>query len=108
MKARDRPHLSRPAADASLLEGDWRAAWAKTLIQEGKLEQARRQVALAQTAYAQQSSLSYPHYNLGQLYLRLDEPGKARAFFMRFLELEPEGDRADQTRRLLLQLGGSS
>ena len=108
MKARDRSHLSKPAADASLLEGDWRAAWAKTLIQEGKREEARRQVALAQTAYAQQSSLSYPNYNLGLLYLRLDEPGRARVFFMRFLELEPEGVRADQTRRLLLQLGGSS
>ena len=107
-KARDHPHLAKPAADASLLEGDWRAAWAKALIQEGKREEARRQVALAQTAYAQQSSLSYPNYNLGLLYLKLDEPGRARAFFMRFLELEPEGDRADQIRRLLLQLGGSS
>ncbi|MBI4573733.1 MAG: hypothetical protein HY713_10685 [candidate division NC10 bacterium] len=45
---------------------------------------------------------------LGLLYLGLEEPGRARAFFMRFLELEPDGARADQIRRLLLQLGGSS
>ncbi len=108
MKARDRPHLSKLAAEASLLEGDWRAAWAKSLIQEGRREEARRQVALAQAAYAQQSGLSYPYYNLGLLYLRLEEPGKAKAFFAQFLEREPEGIRADQIRRLLLQLGGSS
>jgi len=89
---------------ALVMEGDYRALWAKELIEQGRREEARQQVEQAATAYSRTAEVSYPYYNIGLLYLKLDESAKARAAFDRFLTLEPEGPRADQVRRLLLKL----
>ncbi len=104
-KARQGPGFPKIASAASLLEGDYRALWARKLLAEGKREEAKRQAIQAEAAYAAHANLSYPAYNLGQLYLTLNEPGKAKAFFDQFLILEPEGPRADRVRRLRERLG---
>ena len=88
-------------------EGDYRAQWAEQLLAEGKRDEAKQQVALAEAAYAGHRPLSALHYHLGLLYLKLDEPAKARAFFERFLALEPDSPQAEQVRRLLSRLEGS-
>jgi hypothetical protein len=95
------PGLRWWSVPASLPEGDYRVLWARQLLKEGRREAARQQVEGAESAYAAHSDLSYPAYNLGELYLALDEPGKAKAFFQRFLALEPEGPRADRVRIFL-------
>jgi tetratricopeptide (TPR) repeat protein len=96
--------LTTLASEASLLEGDYRAQWAKRLIEEGRLAEARRQVERASEAYAPHLGLGYPSYNLGLLYLRLNEREKARALFQRFLEIEPDDPRSSQVRRILAGL----
>jgi len=103
------PRFAEWVATTSLLEGDYRAQWAKQLLEEGKREEARRQVARAEAAYARRVNLnpSVPYYNLGQLYFALDEPTKARVFFKMFLAFEPDGPRADRVRRLLAGLKDS-
>jgi tetratricopeptide (TPR) repeat protein len=104
-KVQPYPRLAGAAEEISLWEGDYRAQWAKELLATGKQEEARHQVALAETAYAQYyPRLSYPNYNLGLLYLKLGEATKARSFLERFLALEPSGSRSERVRALLATL----
>jgi 4-amino-4-deoxy-L-arabinose transferase-like glycosyltransferase len=98
------PQFAKVVEETSLREGDYRAQWARQLLAEEKQEEARQQVALAETVYAQHPNLSYPNYNLGLLYLRLGEATKARGFLERFLALEPSGTRAERVRALLATL----
>lgn len=105
-KAGQRPAFAEVIPQARLYEGNHRAAWAGQLIKEGKREEARRQVELAQAAYRGQR-LTAPLATLGNLYLKLEEPEKAKRLFERFLELEPEGLTADAVRRILRRLEGS-
>jgi tetratricopeptide (TPR) repeat protein len=97
------PRSAGVVLDAFLLEGDYRALWAKQLIEYGRGGEARQQVDQA-AAYTRTAELSYPQYNLGLLYLKLDEPEKAKEAFDRFLRLEPEGSRADDVRRIRARL----
>ena len=91
------------------LEGDSRVLWAQHLLTEARREEASHQVARAEAAYAELDSVDFrgPYYNLGQLFLALDEPVKARTFFERFLILEPEGDRATMVLHLLVNMGAA-
>jgi 4-amino-4-deoxy-L-arabinose transferase-like glycosyltransferase len=98
------PAFADQLLSISLHEGDYRVAWAMQLLDEGRPETAREQLALAEVAYADHSHLSRPHYNLGLLYLKFSEPSKTQASFERFLEVEPEGPRADRVRQLLAGL----
>ena len=98
------PNFPEQLRSISLYEGDYRVAWAVQLLDEGKPEAAREQLVLAEATYADQFHLSRPHYNLGILYLRFAELAKTRAFFERFLEVEPDGTRADSVRQLLAGL----
>ncbi len=104
------PLLSDDAATISRLEGDSRTLWAQQLLAKGRREEARQQLARAEAAYAGlvNVNLSASYYNLGQLYMTLDERMKARGFFELFLALEPDGPRADRVRRLLTHLKESS
>jgi hypothetical protein len=106
-RARQRPSFNKVAATASLLEGDNRARWALRLLEQGKQNEARQEVALAEGAYRSHAAVGATHYNLGLLYLKLGEPARARASLARFLELEPTGPQADQVRRLLSRPGES-
>jgi hypothetical protein len=85
----------------SLSEGDYRVAWAMHLLEAGRLQAAREQLALAEAAYAVHLHLSKPYYNLGLVYLKLSEATKARSLFERFLEIETEGIRAESVRQIL-------
>jgi len=101
VKARQRPSFARQLYETTLEEGTYRAQWAEQLIKKGDREEARRQVGLAQAAFANHVILSAPYFMLGSLYLKLQEPAKAKALFERFLELEPGGPMSDAARRLL-------
>ena len=90
--------------ETTLDEGNYRAQWAEQHIEKGHPEEARRQVELAQAAYANHVTLSSPYFILGSLYMKLNEPAKARALFERFLELEPEGPKAETARHILSRL----
>ncbi len=106
-KARQGPSFATQAYLTTLDEGNYRAQWAAQLLEKGKRDEASRQAELAEAAYANHVNLSSPYSTLGSLYLKLGEPGKARAFFERFLELEPEGPKAEAVRRVLSRLEGS-
>ena len=104
MIAKDNPGFPNLALQTHLFEGNFRALWAHQLLQGGDREAARRQTDLAAAAYAHQPHLGYPHSNLGMLYLALNERATARAYFLRYLELEPVGTRADTVRQALSTL----
>ena len=89
-------------------ETEYRQFLARHLLAQGARAEARQQVALALGALARtRVPDSEAYYRFGQLYLLLEEPAKAKAFFARFLELEPGSPRAEQLRRILSQLDGS-
>jgi 4-amino-4-deoxy-L-arabinose transferase-like glycosyltransferase len=96
-----RPAFARAAYEMTLHEANYRAQWAEQLIAKGEVEAARRQAELAEAAFANHLTLSSPYFILGSLYLKLNEPAKARAFLERFLEYEPSGPRAAAVRELL-------
>lgn len=100
-KVRERPGFAWVAYETTLAEGNYRAQWAEQLIEGGKRDEAGRQVELARAAYANHLSLSSPYFTLGNLYLKLGEPAKARTFFEQFLEREPAGPKAEAARRVL-------
>ena len=102
------PQTAGMVSDATFLEGEYRGLWAEHLLGQGKRAEARQQVERAEAAYASHLHLASPCYNLGVLYLRLNEAGKAKTFLDRFLTLEPEGPRAAQVRHLLAELKDSS
>ncbi len=102
--ARQHFSLAKDIEETFLLEGDYRSQWAAQLLAEGRREEARRQAAQAETAYGSRLNESSPNYNLGLLYLNLNEPAKARAFLERFLVLAPQDPLAAEVRRLLAGL----
>ncbi len=102
-KAGQRPSFAGVGSEAGLYEGNYRVQWAEQLIREGNRDEARRQMEMAWTTY-KHLNLSAPNLTLGNLYLKLDEPETAKRFFERFLELEPQGPRADEVRRILDRL----
>lgn len=103
-KARQHFSLAKETGETFLLEGDYRSQWAARLLEAGKREEARRQAGQAEGVYGRQINVSYPNYNLGLLYLKLNEPVKARAFLERFLTLTPQDPLAAEVRRLLAGL----
>ncbi len=104
-RAQHHPGLAGFLAEASLLEGDSRAGWAQHLLDQGRRDEARDHVEeRAEAAYASQLHLGAPWYNLGLLYLRLNETAKAWTLLDHFLTLEPEGPRAENVRRLRVRL----
>lgn len=100
-RVKDNPSFAQLASEAWLHEGSLRVMWARSLLELGRRAEALRQVDLAAAAYGHHPQLSSPRYYLGQLYLRLGVEGRARGELERFLELEPEGPRADAVRRAL-------
>ncbi len=104
----EHPRMADFRPDISRLEGDFRLLWARRLLLGGKRAEAKGQVELAQTAYSERvdTALGDRYHELGQLYLALHEPGKARAVFELFLAIEGTGSRADQVRQLLSRLDG--
>ncbi len=96
------------AGDVPWYETEYRQVLARHLLAQGARTEARHQVELALAG----DTRTWEHdseacYRFGQLYLLLGEPAKARPFFVRFLELEPEYPRAAELRSFLSRLGGS-
>jgi hypothetical protein len=104
VRAKQYPDFPDDFLKISLAEGDYRVAWAMHLLEAGRLRAARKQLALAEDAYATHLHLSKPYYNLGLVYLKLSEDIKARSLFERFLEIETEGSRAENVRKILSEL----
>ncbi len=106
-KAEQNPNFAPISAEASRMRGDCYAIWAQQLLNRGNQDEARRQARQARAEYSAYLHLSIPNYNLGVLYFRLKEAEEAKFFLHRFLELEPEGQRADVARRLRSKLENS-
>jgi 4-amino-4-deoxy-L-arabinose transferase-like glycosyltransferase len=106
-KTPDRPEFADLSALTSRLEGGYRADWARQLLEQGRREEARRQTEKAEILYRGHRQLSLTRYKLGLLYFNLNDAAKAKAFLQQFLELEPQGPRAEGVRRLLSHLGGA-
>lgn len=85
--------------------GHYHLLWATQLLEKGLWQEARSQALEAQEAYQAQSSFAHWPYNLAVLYLKLDDPDKAKIFLRQFLEREPVGPRADEARAVLFELG---
>ncbi len=90
-----------------VFEGDYRTQWATQLLREGKREEAKKQVELAETAYRRSPDRSIPYYNLGLLYAVLGEPTKAKGYLEQFLDKAPRHPLADHARSVLSRLEGS-
>ncbi len=103
-KARKRPSFAEFVRENSLYEGSYRLLWATELVREGRVEEARKQVELVEAATHDQPRL---HRNLGIFYLGLGDVERARANFQQYLQVEPEGSRADAVRDLLDRIEGS-
>ena len=93
------------AHEASQREGSVRLAWARHLLAQGALEEARHQAHLAEQAYGAPPEGREASYALGVWYSSQGEGARARAFLERFLTLEPQGPRAQHARSLLAGLG---
>lgn len=78
------------------------------LLEDAIPAAAREQLALAEAAYANHIYLGRPYYNLGLLYLKLSDAPKARSLLERFLELEPDGNKATHVRELLATIASVS
>ena len=103
-RARQNVRIANMASIAALLEGEYRTKWAKHYLEQAKQDEARRELQLAEAAYAGQPVQADPQYDLAMVYLRLGETEKAKAALRRFLELEPEGPRSERARRLYMGL----
>jgi len=91
-------------AEAAVLEGGYHLEWASHLIEHKNTDEARMHIGLAEDAYANQPEQGLASYNLGLAYLKVRDRDRARMFLARYLELEPEGSRADHARRLVTLL----
>ena len=106
-RARHNARIANIEPIAASLEGEYRTKWVKQLLEQGRWNEAKRELQLAEAAYAEQPAQPGPQYNLALLYISLGEPTKAKALLRRFLELEPDGPKAERARRLLIELGDS-
>ena len=95
---------SRAAYEATGMEGDYRAEWAKRLIRKKQTTLAKEQVELAAAAYARDPTLVLSHFNLGVLYVGVGEFEKAKRSLGRFLGLAPDSPKAALARTLLLRI----
>jgi len=93
------------AREASQHEGAVHLAWARHLLAQGAVEEARRRARLAEQAYGAHPEGREASYALGVWYSSQGEGARARAFLERFLALEPQGPRAQHARSLLAGLG---
>jgi len=91
--------------EASVGIGNYQVRWAAQMTETGRWQEARAHALQAQEAYQAQSRFTLWSYNLAWLYLDLNDPGKAKAFFRQFLDREPDGPRADEARAALSELG---
>lgn len=77
-----------------------RVAFAHRLLDAGRRAEAERQAVRAE-ADAPRLTAPRSHYNLGALWVRLGEAGRARAHLLRFLERAPDDPGAAHARTLL-------
>jgi len=103
-RAAERPAFADLARAAALSETELRTLWAGRLLAAGRRDLAIEQAAKAAAALPSPPGSASPLYDLGALFARLGEPGRARAHLQRFLAAEPAGPRADRARRALADL----
>ena len=106
----DAMHGHRPIPNYLL--ADYRLFQAHGFLQRGLRAEAREALAQAVATFTEpvkesEAALSYPLFNFGLLYLKLDEPAQARQVLQRFLELDPTNPLADKARSLLSRLDGA-
>jgi len=95
-------------ANIPLYQAEYYVFSARHSIQIKDTTAARDSLQKAQEIYSQASNpASYPYYEMGLAYLKLNDNGKAAELFRRFLELEPTGSLSDNVRNLLNQIAGT-
>jgi len=95
-------------ANIPLYQAEYYVFSARHSIQIKDTTAARDSLQKAQEIYSQASNpASYPYYEMGLAYLKLNDNGKAAELFRRFLELEPTGSLSDNVRSLLNQIVGT-
>jgi len=95
-------------ANIPLYQAEYYVFSARHSIQIKDTMTARDSLQKAQEIYSQASNpASYPYYEMGLAYLKLNDNGKAAELFRRFLELEPTGSLSDNVRSLLNQIAGT-
>jgi 4-amino-4-deoxy-L-arabinose transferase-like glycosyltransferase len=82
-------------------EGAIRTRWALRLVENGRGAEAPAQARRAAAAYAVAPPDAEALFELGTVWLRLNDPHLARPYLERYLELAPTGARADAVRALL-------
>jgi 4-amino-4-deoxy-L-arabinose transferase-like glycosyltransferase len=88
-------------AAAAAVEGAVRIRWAHRLAEDGRMAEARAQAQRAAAAFAESPPSPEAQFELGRLWVRVNESDRARWHLERYLELEPTGPRADAVRALL-------
>jgi len=106
--------LKRARADANeaknipLYEAEYHIFSARQFIQDKETGAARESLKNAQEVYDRASKpASYPYYEMGLAYMKLNDKTKAAESFRRFLEIEPTGSSADSVRKILSQIVGT-
>lgn len=95
---------SKAAHEATGMEGDYRAEWAKQLILKEKKSLAIEQIELAAAAYAKDPKIVLSHFNVGVLYVGVGEFDKARRSLHRFLRVAPENPKTARAKDLLASI----
>lgn len=89
---------------------DYQLFQAQGLLQRGLRAEARDALQQAVGTFShsgQESTMAatYPWFNFGLLYLKLDEPAKAREALQKFVELDPTHPLVGRARNLLSRVG---
>jgi 4-amino-4-deoxy-L-arabinose transferase-like glycosyltransferase len=91
-----------------LYEAEYHIFSARHSIQDKDIGAARESLKKAQEAYGRASNpASYPYYEMGLAYLKLNDNDKAAKLFRRFLEIEPAGPSSDSVRKILNRIVGT-
>jgi tetratricopeptide (TPR) repeat protein len=85
-------------------EAHYHLEWSSDLLEQHQEQEARDHLRIAESLYAKSPLQPLGLYNLGLMSLRLHEKEKAGLFFRQYLNLEPQGVRADHVRNILALL----
>jgi len=99
---------SNATANIPLYEAEYYVFSARHSIKNGDVAAARENLEKAQEIYGRAiNPASYPYYDMGFAYMKLNDKGKAAELFRRFLELEPTGSSSDSVRSILNRIVGT-
>jgi hypothetical protein len=102
--APDFPKKDGTISQTYFWEGNYRVQWANQLFEKGMEDDARRQVALAQAAYAEHIRHSYSFGLTFRPPFELEDPASAEVVFKLLLGLNPQHPSAADLQKLIKRL----